>query len=109
VDVAGQRLRISVDGMPVLQHVLDRPVAKWPAGIFAFGKSKIEFENFIVERRPGRVFVVMQFSEPYQHLYEEVIRPVVQEFGLQSYHAGEVFGPGLILQDIANGILSRRS
>jgi len=47
----------------------------------------------------------MQFSEPYRQLYEEVIQPVVKTFDLCAYHVGEVFGPGIILNDIAQGIV----
>jgi hypothetical protein len=47
----------------------------------------------------------MQFSEPYKQLYEEVIKPVVEAFELRAYHVGEVFGPGIILNDIAQGIV----
>jgi len=47
----------------------------------------------------------MQFSEPYQQLYQEVIRPVAESFHLAAQHVGEVFGPGIILQDIVQGIV----
>jgi len=69
------------------------------------GALSVEFEDFTFERRQGKVFVVMQFSEPYRQLYEEVIQPVTLEFGLNAYHVGEVFGPGVILHDIEQGIV----
>jgi hypothetical protein len=62
----------------------------------------------VLDRRPGIVFVVMQFSEPYRQLYEDVIKPVTAAFGLQAYHVGEVFGPGLILHDVAQGIVEAK-
>ncbi len=105
VELAGQRVRVSVDSVRVLQHVFDRPVTGGQVGLFAVSRNQIEFENLTVERRPGKVFVVMQFSEPYQQLYQEVIRPVVESFDLRAYHVGEVFGPGIILQDIVQGIV----
>ena len=105
VELNGQRLRVSVDNVRVLQHVFDKPLTNGQVGLFAVGRNPIEFENFTVERRPGKVFVVMQFSEPYQQIYQEVIRPVVEGFDLRAYHVGEVFGPGIILQDIVQGII----
>ncbi len=104
VELNGQRLRVSVDNVRVLQHVLKAP-ASGQVGLFAWGNNRVEFEGFTVERRPGRVFVVMQFTEPYQQLYQGVIKPVVEEFEMRPYHVGEVFGPGLILKDIAQGIV----
>ncbi|HEY7670559.1 MAG TPA: hypothetical protein VH852_07980, partial [Hyphomicrobium sp.] len=53
-------------------------------------------------------FVVMQFSGPYQELYTDVVQPLAEEFGLHAYHAGEVFGPGIILEDIISGIVDSK-
>jgi len=105
VELSGQRLRVSVNDVRVLQHVFNRPLAPGQVGIFAVGRGPIEFENFTVGRQPGTAFVVMQLSEPYQQLYREVIVPVVEAFGLRAYHVGEVSGPGIILQDIVQGIV----
>jgi len=68
----------------------------------------VNFKDVTVIVRPGQVFVVMQFSPPYQQLYAQVIQPVAAEFKLHAYHIGEVFGPGLILQDIANAIVEAK-
>jgi hypothetical protein len=106
VELNGQRLRVSVDNVPVLQYVLDKPLINGQVGLFAVGGGRIEFKNFTVEKNKGKVFVVMQFSETYQQIYQEVIRPVVEgNFCLEAYHGGEVFGPGIILQDIVQGIV----
>lgn len=101
----GQRLQLSVDTVRVLQHVFDRPATSGQVGLFAVGKHPVQFDSFIVEPRPGKIFVVMQFTEPYRQLYEEVIQPTAETFGLRAYHVGEVFGPGVILHDIAQGIV----
>jgi hypothetical protein len=37
-----------------------------------------------------------------------VIQPVAKEFGLYAYHVGEMFGPGMILKDIAQGIIEAK-
>ena len=108
VALEGQRVSLSVDDVRVLQHVLDKPLTGGQVGLFSFGPGEVEFSSFSVEPRPGTVFVVMQFSEPYKQLYEEVIQPVVSELGLRAYHVGEVFGPGMILHDIAQGIIESK-
>ena len=105
VELVGQRLKVSVDNVPVLQHVFPTPVPKGQVGLFAWGRNRVEFENFTVEQQRPTAFVIMKFAEPYQQLYEEVIKPVVEEFYLRAYHVGEVFAPGIILRDIVKGIV----
>ena len=106
--IVGQRLYLTVDQVRVLEHVLERPVAPGQVGLFAWGQGKVVFQEVKVRRSPGKVFVVMQFSEPFKQLHTEVIQPIAKEFGLHAYHAGDVFGPGIILHDIAQGIIEAK-
>jgi hypothetical protein len=108
VRVAGQRLSLTVDQVRVLEVQLDSPLPDGQVGLFAWGTAEVIFKTPSFVARPARVFVVMQFSEPYQDLYNDVIRPVAAEFGLDAYHVGDVFGPGVILNDIAQGIVDAR-
>lgn len=105
VTLRGQRVSLTVDDVRVLDHVLEKPLSGGQTGLFAWGTHGVAFTDFTVEREPGTVFVVMQFSEPYRQLYEEVIQPVAKAAHLRAYHVGEVFGPGMILHDIAQGIV----
>ena len=47
----------------------------------------------------------MKFEETYDNLYREVIRPVCEKSGFEVQRADDVFRPGIILQDIINGLL----
>ena len=47
----------------------------------------------------------MQFTEPYDSLYSEVIGPVCEELEFEAYRADDVFRPGIILQDIISGLV----
>jgi len=108
VDITGQRIALSVDDVRVLEHVLPRPLISSQVGLFAWGEHPVEFGSFALNSRPGTVFVVMQFSEPYQQLYEDVIKPVTADLGLSASHGDDVFGPGLILHDMAQRIVEAR-
>lgn len=108
VHLAGQKLRLSVDEVRIFEYILEQPLSSGQVGLFAWGAHPVKFSDVAVKKAAGRVFVVMQFSEPYQQLYTQVIQPVAQEFGLQAYHAGEVFGPGVILQDIVKRIIEAK-
>jgi hypothetical protein len=107
VTISGQRIRLAVDGVRVLNHILDKPLTGGQVGLFAFGEEPVEFSKVLVDGSAGAVFVVMKFSEPYAQLYEKVIRSVAseREFGLRVYKADEVFGPGIILNDIVQAII----
>ncbi len=105
VNLEGQRLQVSASKVRVLQHVLEKPLGRGQVGLFAFGTKPVEFDNFVVRSHQGLAFVVMKFEEPYERLYKEVIQPVAREFHLRANHVGEVFGPGIILNDIVQGII----
>jgi hypothetical protein len=102
--IKGQRVTMSVNGVQVIAHTLPRPLDGHQVGLFAWGPGPVEFTDIRVSSRKPEAFVVMQFGEPYDSLYTEVIKPVVQEFGLQALRVDEVYRPGIILQDIITGI-----
>lgn len=108
VRIAGQKISLIVNDVKIFEHVLDRPLISGQTGLFAWGNQRVTFSNMAVNKATGKVFVVMQFSEPYQQLYSEVIKPVTKDFDLEAYHVGEVFGPGVILQDISEGIIESK-
>lgn len=105
-----QRLTLEVDGVQVLDHVLDTPLAQGQFGLFTWGTDPVEFKNSCVRIEPGTAFVVMQFSELCQTLYQDVIEPVIKSepYKLRVYHAGEVYRPGIILEDITAGIIEAK-
>jgi hypothetical protein len=110
VRARGQRLTLEVDGVQVLDHVLETPLPQGQLGLFAWGTDRVEFNNASVRIEPGTAFVVMQFSDPYQTLYTDVIEPVIKSepYKLRVYHAGEVYRPGIILEDITTGIVEAK-
>ena len=105
VDVRGQRLCLTVDGIDLIDQHLPHPLEGDQAGLFAWGPGPITFENVEWSGGRPRAFVVMQFTEPFDSLYAEVIRPVCEELRFDAYRADDVFRPGLILQDIIAGLV----
>lgn len=103
--IRGQRVGLSVNDIKVITHSLPHPLEGDQIGLFAWGPGPVEFDNVTVTSRKPEAFVVMQFGEPYDSLYSEVIKPVVQECGLKAYRVDEVYRPGIILQDIITGII----
>ena len=56
-------------------------------------------------RQMPEAFVVMQFGQPYDDLYSDVIVPTCSELGFEARRADDIYAPGIILQDIVTGLL----
>lgn len=110
VVVQGQKVLLEVDFVQVLEHVLETPLPQGQFGLFAWGTNNVEFTNTSVSDEPGTVFVVMQFSDPCQDLYTDVITKVINDkkYNLRAHHAGEMVGPGVILEDIVRDIIDAK-
>lgn len=105
VSIEGQHLAMSVNDNEVLDHVLSSPLASNSAGLFAWGKSEIRFTEFKIHSKSPKCFVIMQFREPYNSLYENVIKPLARHMGYETVRADEIFQPGLIIRDIEKQIV----
>lgn len=103
--VHGQKAALIVDGIKVLSHNLPRPLPSDQIGLYGWGLGPVEFRSYAVDTKKPKVFVVMQFGEPYDSLYAEVVKPVSTEMGLDACRADDVYKPGIILQDIIRGIV----
>jgi hypothetical protein len=103
--VRGQRMSLTVNGIQVIVHTLPKPLEGDQVGLLTWGQGPVEFTDVMIAARKPEVFVVMQFSEPYNSIYTEVIKPAVDELNHMAYRADEVYKPGIILQDIIGGIV----
>jgi hypothetical protein len=104
VGVEGQRILLSVDGVKVLDHTLREPFNREQIGLYAHGKEPVEFGTVEILSRTSSAFVVMQFGPPYDELYNDVIKAVCSEFGLEAFRADDMNWPGVIIQDIVQGL-----
>ena len=103
VGLDGQRLTLLVEGIKVLDHVLDAPVSPEQVGLYAQGPGPIKFSQVKVSTEAYSAFVVMQFTDRFNQLFEEVIPPVCHGLGIKAYRASDISRPGVILQDILQG------
>ncbi len=100
----GQRLTLNVDGIKVLDHILAAPLSREQLGLYAHGGAPIRFSAVEVSTQAYSAFVVMQFTEQFNELYDEVIRPVCEGLEVNAYRASDIYRPGAILQDILQGL-----
>ncbi len=108
VYLKGSRVEISVNDIEVLVATLPYVPPQGQSGIWAIGKSDIVFKNYTILREPSEVFVVMQFTPPYNELYNDVIVPLCKKLDLSAIRADEAYGPGIIVSEIAKQIIDAK-
>lgn len=105
VHLRGQRVRLFVNSVRVLEGNLPHPMSDDQIGLFAFGDAPVQFSKFSAEPDKPQAFVVTQYGEPYETLYNDVIKPVSVDMDFFPYRAKDVYHPGLILKDIIHGLV----
>lgn len=99
--IEGQRVLLSVDNVPVIDYDRLSNTNGTGIGFFAFrATGEVLFGPMNVDDRRPNAFVAMQFSEPYNEVYRDAIRPLIEEIGFEPFRVDEAFGPGIILNDI---------
>ena len=66
--------------------------------------ADIIIRDFDVLSEKPVAFIIMQFSTPFNELYEGVIRPVCSDLGVRAVRADDAYGPGLIIADVVRQI-----
>ena len=102
ITLDGQRVQIAVDDIKVIDY--DRLSSTGTGiGLFVFrGTREAVFGPMAVDDRRPNAFIAMQFSEPYNEVYRDAIRPLVEEIGYEPMRVDDISRPGIILNDIWN-------
>lgn len=108
VNVTGSRVTMTIDDVEVLVTTLPYALPRSQVGIWFVGENDVIVRNYKVLQQPSKIFVVMQFTPPYNELYSDVIVPVCKELGLTVVRADETFEPGLIIADITQNIIEAK-
>ncbi|HEX2122447.1 MAG TPA: hypothetical protein VHL59_12460 [Thermoanaerobaculia bacterium] len=87
---------------------LPSPLPQGQAGLWCIGRTPITVSHFKVIAQRPRAFVVMEYSEHYNELYEDVIKPVCVSAGLEVIRGDEEFGPGVIIADVTRRIVEAK-
>ncbi|SFO03373.1 hypothetical protein SAMN04487989_1241 [Bizionia echini] len=72
--------------------------------LFFSSNAKITVRDVKIVPVKPKAFIVMQFTDEYNDLYTEVIKPVVEDFGFECERADEAHTTNPILQDIIQSI-----
>jgi hypothetical protein len=106
--VRGSRAKVTIDGVDVIDTTIPFALPRGQAGIWCMGDSDIKISHYKISPERPKIFVVMQFTPPYNELYGDVIVPVCNELDLTPLRADEAYGPGLIVADIAREIIESK-
>jgi DNA-binding cell septation regulator SpoVG len=101
--VHGSTVSLFIDDIEVIN--INERIKKSQVQLHFHGFAKIVLSDFKIVSQQKKAFVVMQFSEEYNDLYKDVIKPVAEENGdLICERADEYFTATPILRDIENSI-----
>ena len=104
--VTGSRVLVTLDGIATIETNLGFPLPMGHTGIWAVGPNDISISAFDVRREQPKLFVIMQYSQPFNDLYSEVIQPIASAEGFSVVRADEQVGPGLIISDIERQLVN---
>lgn len=79
-------------------------VTRSPIAFNIFGADSAEIYDISVLDDKPKAFVVMQFTEKFNELYDNVIKPVCEQKGLEPIRADDMYSNGLIIHDIIQSI-----
>jgi len=102
VTIDGSRINLYID--EVLVASANEIIKKSQLKVLMRSDQEIVVRDFKVHSVKPKVFVVMQFSDEFNQLYSEVIKPVTETFGYECIRADEFFTTGMILEDIISSI-----
>ena len=102
IQVSGSNIVLIVDGVRVASF--SETIQKSQLGMLLLGDQEVQMRNLSVSAVKPVVFVVMQFTEEYNALFSDVIRPTCESFGYQVIRGDDSINTGLIIQDITKSI-----
>lgn len=104
IKVFGSNISLSVEDVIVATAQVQVQINHVQLGLFLEGNAHIKVKNISIEAENPRAFIVMQFKEPFNTLYAEVIRPVCESFGYEVVRADDIYTSGLIIKEITQSI-----
>ena len=100
--VLGSRIDLFVNEVKVCSTL--RNISKGQVELLLQGSQEIKVRDIKATASKPQAFVVMQFSDEFNALYTDVIKPTCEKFGLEAIRADDIYKSGLIINDIARSI-----
>jgi uncharacterized membrane protein (DUF2068 family) len=98
----GSTLELAVDGIKIA--TVTNALRRGQIGALLQGNGPCGIRNLAVETDAPVCFVVMQFTQEFNTLYTDVIRPVCEAFGYRVVRADDFYTSGQIIEDVTQSI-----
>lgn len=102
VRIIGSTIELFLDGVKVLSG--QAIIEKAQLGLFFNGPAEVRVRNMEISEQRPQAFVVMQFTEEFNALFREVIKPTCEAFGYECIRGDDIYRNGLIIDDITASI-----
>lgn len=104
IEVNGSVITLFVNDIKITETVQE--IKRGQIKFYMSGESEIIISDIEVITKKAKAFVVMQFTEEYNQLYTEVIKPVCENFGLEVERADEFYTTTPIIADVIRSIVN---
>ncbi len=104
IQLIGSFLELHINGIRVFTSAIPFLVNQTQVGIWVKSKGKVSISNFKTNYKRPEAFIVSQFGDYYDVLYDEVIKPICEELNYNPVRGDEVASCTLILNDIVTSI-----
>jgi hypothetical protein len=102
VVVIGSSISLFIDDVKVA--TCQTVIQKTQIGLFFIGSAEIQVRNIVIQEQKPKAFVVMQFTDEFNALFQEVIKPTCEKFGYECVRADNIYTNGQIIEDITRSI-----
>lgn len=100
--VIGSVISMYVDGVRVIKGLA--VIRKTQPAIFIHGSQDVKLRNIEVHEKRPKAFIVMQFTDEFNSLFIDVIKPTCEKYGYDAIRADDIFTNGQIINDITRSI-----
>lgn len=100
--VQGSNLDLFVNDVKVVST--SYRLTRSPISLLLQSSGRVSVQQVRVKTQQPICFVVMQFTDEYNALYSEGIRPTCEAFGYNVIRADDFYNSGLIIEDITRSI-----
>lgn len=100
--VLGSQIDLSINEVDACSTLLK--ISKGPVELYLQGPTDIKVRDIEIMTSKPKAFVVMQFSEEFNALYTDVIKPTCEKFNLRAIRADDTYESGLLINDISRSI-----
>lgn len=102
ISARGSSIDLYAYGVKVVSTT--RTLKRGQIGLLLQGASECSARNITVTADDPECFVVMQFTEEFSALYQDVIRPVCESYGYKVVRGDDFCTSGVIMEDVTRSI-----